>query len=346
MSTFDSITAATWLGIFLCISQAGMFSGLNLALFSVSRLRLEVEASTGNQAARKILAMRRDANFLLTTILWGNVGVNVLLTLLSDSVLMGAGAFIFSTVVITLFGEIVPQAYFSRHALRFGAALAPVLRVYSILLYPLAKPSAILLNLWLGQEGIQYFHEHNLREVIRKHIKAEESDIDRIEGMGALNFLAFDDLLAEQEGEPIDPASIISLPQLDGQPVFPSYKAKVNDPFLKQVHASRKKWVIITDPEGEPRLVLNASTFLRSALLDDTKINPYLFCHRPIVVKDSTTLLGNVITRLKVNASDYSDDVIDNDLILVWGEKKRIITGADILGRLMRGIVIQKVAIS
>ena len=37
------------------------------------------------------------------------------------------------------------------------------------------------------------------------------------------------------------------------------------------------------------------------------------------------------------------DDVIDNDLILVWGEEKRIITGADLLGRLLRGIVTQDV---
>lgn len=33
------------------------------------------------------------------------------------------------------------------------------------------------------------------------------------------------------------------------------------------------------------------------------------------------------------------DDVIDEDLILLWGETKKIITGADILGRLHRGIV-------
>ena len=32
------------------------------------------------------------------------------------------------------------------------------------------------------------------------------------------------------------------------------------------------------------------------------------------------------------------DDVIDLDLILVWGRQRRIITGADILGRLLRGI--------
>jgi metal transporter CNNM len=32
------------------------------------------------------------------------------------------------------------------------------------------------------------------------------------------------------------------------------------------------------------------------------------------------------------------DDVIDNDLILVWGSQRRIITGSDLLGRLLRGI--------
>jgi CBS domain containing-hemolysin-like protein len=37
--------ALTWLGIALCLGQAGMFSGLNLAVFSVSRLKLEAEAA-------------------------------------------------------------------------------------------------------------------------------------------------------------------------------------------------------------------------------------------------------------------------------------------------------------
>ena len=38
------------------------------------------------------------------------------------------------------------------------------------------------------------------------------------------------------------------------------------------------------------------------------------------------------------------DDVIDDDLILIWGkEEKRIITGSDILGRLMRGIARREV---
>ena len=68
----------------------------------------------GNRDASVLLDLRKDLNLTLATVLWGNVTINVLLTLLSDSVLAGVGAFVFSTVVITLFGEIIPQAYSSR----------------------------------------------------------------------------------------------------------------------------------------------------------------------------------------------------------------------------------------
>ena len=35
----------TWLGVTACLVQSAMFSGLNLALFGVGRLQLEVEAA-------------------------------------------------------------------------------------------------------------------------------------------------------------------------------------------------------------------------------------------------------------------------------------------------------------
>jgi metal transporter CNNM len=123
---------AFWIGIALCIVQAGIFSGLNLAVFSVSRLRLEVEAASGNKDATKLLALRSDSNFTLATIIWGSVATNVLLTLLSNSILAGLGAFLFSTIVITLLGEIIPQAYFSRNALRVAARFVVFLKFYQV----------------------------------------------------------------------------------------------------------------------------------------------------------------------------------------------------------------------
>ena len=330
----------TWLGIAFCISQSAMFSGLNLALLGISRMRLEVEASAGNSHASKILKLRRDSNFLLTTILWGNVGINVLLTLLVDSVLAGIATFFFSTVLITILGEITPQAYCSRHALKMGGLFAPVLRFYQFILYPMAKPSAMLLDLWLGKEAIHYYAESDLRTLIKKHIAADETEIGRLEGIGALNFLAMDDIIISQVGQPLDPLSVLSLPVENERPQFPAVQRDHTDPFLQQLSASGKKWVVLSDTQGEPCWVINTNAILRAALFETGPLNFAAYCHCPIIVRDTRILLGKVISQLKVNAIDNADDVIDNDLILVWGDdQKRVITGADILGRLMRGIV-------
>jgi metal transporter CNNM len=338
-----SLNALVWPGILFCVSQSAMFSGLNLALLGISRLRLEVEATAGNPAAVKILALRQDVNFLLTTILWGNVSINVLLALLSNSVMTGVTAFFFSTVLITFAGEIAPQAYFSRHAMRMGSLLAPVLRFYQLLLYPVAKPSALVLDHWLGEEGISYFMERDLHTVIRKHIEAEETDVGRLEGIGAMNFLALDDIPVTSEGEYVDPDSIVSLPTKAGLPLFPEFERHALDPFLLDINCSGKKWVIIVDEDIEPCLVLNANAFLRDALFGSGAINPYSYCHRPIIVRDSSTLLGKVISRLRVQTHSEADDVIDDDLILIWSDEKRVITGSDILGRLLRGIALRDI---
>jgi hypothetical protein len=316
-----------------------MFSGLNLAFFSISRLRLEVEVAQGNPAALKVRDLRRNTNVLLSTVLWGNVAINVLLTLLSDSVLTGLGAFFFSTVVITIFGEILPQAYFVRHALKMAALLSPILNVYKILLYPVVLPVARLLDAWMGPEGIQYFREHDLRVVIKKHIDAEASDIDRLEGIGALNFLAIDDLNVYQEGEMIDPKSVIALPSQDSLLVFPPFSPSPEDPFLQKVQASGKKWAILTDLEGQPRLALDCDGFLRSALFGQGSADPHRHCHRPVIVKSPRTALGKAIVQLKVHSGGPLPDQIENDVILLWTPGlKRIITGGDILGRLLLGV--------
>ena len=328
-----------WVGIGLCLVQSGLFSGLNLALLGLSRLQLEIEAKAGNEAAQRILELRSDSHFLLTTILWGNVAVNCLLTLLFDSVMVGVAAFLFATIGITIVGEILPQAYFSRNAMRVGAHLVPFIRLYQRILYPVAKPTALLLDRWLGEEEVAYFHERELREVIRHHMQAEDADLEHREGLGALNFLALDDLPVGQEGKPVDPASVISLPVALDLPVFPQFSTAADDHFLSSIQASGHKWVVVTNSEDLPLLILDADAFLRAAFFSTEPQDPYTFCHRPLVVTDESTPIGSVVRRLSVELDADEDDVIDCDVILLWGSQRRIITGADLLGRLMRGIV-------
>ena len=219
-----------------------MFSGLNLAFFSLTRLRLEIEAEASPlSGAHHVLNMRQNSNFLLTTILWGNVGINVLLTLLSDSFMAGFISFAFSTGIITLFGEIVPQAYFSRNALKMASLFAPVLKFYQVLLYPVAKPSALLLDFWLGKESVQFFAEKNIKLFIQKHVEGSSSEIDHLEGTGAINFFSLDDLKATKEGEDIDPESIINLTTKKNKIVFPQYDPNSEDEFIRKINSSGKK---------------------------------------------------------------------------------------------------------
>jgi metal transporter CNNM len=328
-----------WFGIVFCVSQSAMFSGLNLAFFSISKLQLEIELKNNNPHALKVARLRQDSNFLLTTILWGNVGINVLLTLLSNSVMAGVAAFLFSTFIITFFGEIIPQAYFSRHALKTASLLSSVLRFYQILLFPVAKTTAIVLDKWLGPEALQFFKEKDFRELLKIHMDSPKTDIETIEGKGAINFLAIDDLPIVKEGEIVEPDSVIQLSFVGEKPVFPELELSCKDPFLKLIQSSDKKWVVLTDSHGEPKAILNSDSFLRAALFGGSGFNPLLYCHRPIIVREERTTLGEVIPKLTVQPERLDDDVIDKDIILFWGTQKRIITGSDILGRLMRGIV-------
>ena len=76
-----------WILILIFLSQSAIFSGMTIGAFGLGRLRLEIEAEAGNEDAIKILQIRRDSNFLLTTLLWGNVGVNVMIALLTSGLL-------------------------------------------------------------------------------------------------------------------------------------------------------------------------------------------------------------------------------------------------------------------
>ncbi len=329
-----------WIGIVFCVSQSAIFSGLNLAFFSLTRLRLEIEVeASGNRSANKVLSMRNDSNFLLATILWGNVGINVLLTLLSDSVMMGLTSFMFSTVVITIFGEIVPQAYFSRNALKMASTLAPLLRFYQFILYPVAKPCGLLLDQWLGKESSQFLTEDVITLFIKKHIEDNTSEIDRIEGQGAINFLHLDDLLVSKEGEVINPQSIIQVESHNDVLNFPILSEDIDDPFVQRINECGEKWVIFVDEKNIPQAVLDADGYIRSLISEKGSKDIRLFCHRPLLIKERNTDLATLLNMFRSHLDREEDIPIQHDIALLWDdEEKKIITGADVFGKLLQGI--------
>ncbi len=328
-----------WLGIIVCLSQSAMFSGLNLALFSLGRLRLEAETEKGNKEAAKILKLRKDSNLLLCTILWGNVSINVLLTLLTDNVLSGILGFALSTTFITFFGEIIPQAYFSRNALRVGAKLIPIIKMYKVILFPLAKPCAIILDGWIGPEGPSFFRERDIEIILEKHIKEEESEISANEGQGALNFLALDDRKIASEGTIVEPATILQFPTKMDVPDFPPLASPAGQTLLKSLETKPSMYRVIIDEHDTPLVVLDTTKFLARYAIHGDECDLYRFCYRPIVTEDVDATLDTVLGSFVVEADDQLDNVVDQDVVLYWTkDDKRILTGADIFGHLLRGI--------
>lgn len=153
-----------------------------------------------------------------------------------------------------------------------------------------------------------------------------------------MNFLDLDDIPVGHEGAPLDPASVIELPMEAGQPRFPDFKASADDAFLRRLQASEKRWIVITDSRDEPQAVLDAHRFLRDALLERS-IDARRYTHAPVIVRDAATPLGKVLGRLTLRSTADAADVLDHDVILLWASgSRRIVTGPDLLGRLLCGI--------
>ncbi|MEN8694716.1 MAG: DUF21 domain-containing protein [Akkermansiaceae bacterium] len=328
-----------WIGIAVCILHSAIFSGCNLAFFSLGRMRLEAEAERDNDSAKKVLKLRKDANLLLCTILWGNVSVNVLLALLSESVLTGIGGFLFSTIGITIFGEIMPQAYFSRNALRVASLLSPLITLYQFILYPITKPCAILLDGWIGPEGPTYMRERDLEIILEKHIDEEDSEISANEGQGALNFLELDDRLISEEGNEIAEETIYQFPSKLDLPILPELHTEEGQAFLASLKKNHSRKAVILDEFGTPFIVLDTTSFLSSLCAEGDGVDIYKHCHRPVIVDADDTHLDSVLGQFVVEADDSRDLVVDRDVVIFWtAETKRIVTGADIFGRLLKGI--------
>lgn len=178
------------LSLFLICCSA-IFSGLTLAYFSLDIHSLKRRAKAGDPQAVVIYPLRARGNLLLTTLLLGNVTVNTILSVYLGSFISGPIASLLATALIFLFGEIGPQALFSRHALAFGSALAPVTRFLLILFYPVAFPVAYTLDKLLGHAMPTMYSHSELMEIVSEHEDSEHSAIDEDEERiihGALRF--------------------------------------------------------------------------------------------------------------------------------------------------------------
>lgn len=172
--------------ICLLLLLSGLFSGLNLGLMALDITELRIIAQSGSEKEKlytKVIApLRERGNFLLCTLLLGNVLVNNTLTILLDDLTDGLIAVIGATLGIVMFGEIIPQAICSRHGLAVGAKTMMITKFFMFLTFPLSFPISLLLDKVLGEEIGQVYSREKLQTLIRMTNDIDDDEVNILSG--------------------------------------------------------------------------------------------------------------------------------------------------------------------
>ncbi|RSH84636.1 uncharacterized protein EHS24_006160 [Apiotrichum porosum] len=142
----------------------GIFSGLTLGLMGLDTINLQVLSQAGTEAEReqapRVLALLQSGRHtMLVVLLLCNTLVNTSLPVFLDNIIGGGViAVLGATALELIFGEVIPQAICNKYGLAIGATFAPLVRALIILLYPIAKPIAMLLDYLFGahDESVMY----------------------------------------------------------------------------------------------------------------------------------------------------------------------------------------------
>lgn len=170
--------AAVFLQVVVLVGFSAVCSGLNVGIVSLHVSDLQRRAALGNVQARRVLPFRKNLHLTLAAILLSNVAAIAGTSLVLDNRFNGVVAEIGATLLIVIFGEVFPQAFFAHNALGFCAWLAPLMRIMTTVTYPVAKPLQILLDRLFGPERNRLQTRRELGLVIAEHALSSDTELD------------------------------------------------------------------------------------------------------------------------------------------------------------------------
>lgn len=221
----------------ILIFLSAIFSGLNIGLMMVRPEELLRKVHRGDEVAKKVYRYRKNGNYLLVCVLLGNVAVISILTLVLNNIAGGVAAGIATTLMVTAFGEILPQSLFSRRGYMLTRHFFWLLDFMYIVLWPLAYPASKLLDRLFGAELPALYTHEELTHMVEDHAKHEKSKIDYDESRiiaGALQYshktvgdiaTPLNELISVELEEDID-ASLISKIKREGHSRLPVVNAE------------------------------------------------------------------------------------------------------------------------
>ena len=176
--------------IVLLVGCSAFFSGSETALTAASRSRMHALASQGSVRASLVNRLRAQMELVIGAILLGNNLVNILASALATSVLntlCGDEGIVYATVGMTvlvlLFGEVLPKTLAINNPDRIALAVAPVMRWIVFALQPITLVVQAIVRALLRLFGMRNVAElgrdsaeEELRGAIDLHASTAEAE--------------------------------------------------------------------------------------------------------------------------------------------------------------------------
>ncbi|KAL2069437.1 hypothetical protein VTL71DRAFT_14116 [Oculimacula yallundae] len=185
----DPADASLWLYLTVAgvlVLLGGAFAGLTIALMGQDGVYLQVIATSGEgkeqRHAQKVHnLLQKGKHWVLVTLLLSNVIVNETLPIVLDRSLGGGWpAVLGSTILIVIFGEVIPQSICVRYGLSIGAFMAPPVLWLMWIMAPIAWPTAKLLDYLLGEDHGTVYKKSGLKTLVTLHKTLGTSPTERL----------------------------------------------------------------------------------------------------------------------------------------------------------------------
>eukprot|EP00768_Dysnectes_brevis_P000916 gnl/Dysnectes_brevis/1212_a1355_2454.p1 GENE.gnl/Dysnectes_brevis/1212_a1355_2454~~gnl/Dysnectes_brevis/1212_a1355_2454.p1 ORF type:complete len:415 (+),score=110.01 gnl/Dysnectes_brevis/1212_a1355_2454:20-1264(+) len=128
----------------LLVLTAGLCSGLTLGLLSQDDIDLAIIIKVGTPEQKKqaaiIQKLTSNKHRLLVTLLLSNALAMEALPIELDKIFSPTVSIIISVTAVLVFGEVIPQALCKAHALKIGAATAPITSALMTITFPISYP--------------------------------------------------------------------------------------------------------------------------------------------------------------------------------------------------------------
>ena len=188
------------IAIAMLIVCSSFFSMTETAFTSANQIRLKKMVNDGNRKAEKVLVILENYDKFLTTTLIGNNLVNIAsasIATVTFAILLGAetGAIastVAMTIVVLIFGEIIPKSYAKRYPEKVSMKVCGVVWAIEVVLRPLSWLFSLATSRLSGDTSEDTLTEDEL-EVMIDEIQ-EDGVIEKDEGELVKSALRFDDI--------------------------------------------------------------------------------------------------------------------------------------------------------